>query len=148
MLYTPHFLTGAAIASFVPNPLLFIPLGVASHILLDLTPHNDMDIQPGITLKGIFKLPKKQRLLLFGVMGADFFLMGIAAFWLLFIRKDYVLFAGGLAGIAPDAIEQGMMLFGKSLPGWFDKLQWRVSKKYGFISYPIVSAIALVLLAQ
>lgn len=148
MLYTPHFLTGAAIASLVPNPLLFVPLGVVSHILLDLTPHNDLDIQPGITLKGIFTLPRKHKILLFGVMSIDFLLMGIAAFWLLFIRKDYLLFAGGLAGIAPDAIEQGMMLFGKSLPGWFDKLQWRVSKKYGFISYPIISVGALFLLTR
>ncbi len=115
---------------------------------MDLTPHNDLDIQPGITLKGLFRLPKKQKLLLFGVMSVDFLLMGCAAFWLLFIRKDYLLFAGGLAGIAPDAIEQGMMLFGKSLPGWFDKLQWRVSKTYGFISYPIVSGIALFFLTR
>lgn len=148
MLYTPHFLTGAAIAHVVPNPLLFVPLGVASHILLDLTPHNDFDIQPGITLRGLLHLPKRQKLILFGAMSIDFLLMGMAAFWLVFIRKEYVLFAGGLAGIAPDAIEQGMMLFGKSLPGWFNGLQWRVSKKYGFISYPIVSGAALFFLTR
>lgn len=143
MLYTPHFLAGAAIAVVLPNPFYFIPTGVASHIILDLTPHNDLDIEPGITLKGIFNLPPKQKYALFGVMGLDFLLMGVAAVWLLFFRHQPLLFLGGMAGIAPDAIEQSLMLFGKGLPGWFNTLQWRVSKRYGFLSYPIVSALGL-----
>lgn len=143
MLYTPHFLAGAAIATFVPNPLLFVPAGILSHILLDLTPHNDLDIEPGITLKGLFNLPKKHKIVLFGVVGADFLLLGAVAFWLIIIRQQPLLLLGGVAGIAPDAIEQGLMLFGKELPGWFNALQWRVSKKYGFISYPIVSLLGL-----
>lgn len=143
MLYTPHFLVGAAIASVVPQPALFIPAGVLSHILLDLTPHNDLDIEPGITLDMLLKLPAQKKAFLFGVVGIDIVLMGIAAIWLLFFYRQPLLLIGGLAGIAPDAIEQGLMLFGRELPGWFNALQWRVSKKYGFISYPIVSLIGL-----
>lgn len=39
MLETPHVAVGIAIASKIPNPLLAIPLALASHFILDMTPH-------------------------------------------------------------------------------------------------------------
>ena len=39
MLETPHVAVGAAIASKIPNPFISIPLALASHFLLDITPH-------------------------------------------------------------------------------------------------------------
>jgi hypothetical protein len=39
MLETPHVAVGVAIASKIPNPLISIPLVLASHFLLDMTPH-------------------------------------------------------------------------------------------------------------
>jgi len=39
MLETPHVLVGAAIASKIPNPLISIPLALASHFLLEKIPH-------------------------------------------------------------------------------------------------------------
>jgi hypothetical protein len=51
-----------------------------------------------------------------------------------------------LVAISPDLIEQSLLLIGKKLPAIQDKFQNRVSAKYGFISYPIVSLIALWLL--
>lgn len=142
MLYTPHFLTGAAIARVVPNPYIALPLAVLSHILLDLTPHNDFGIEPGVTMKDLLAFPKKRKMLIFGAVGADMILMIICAVWLWNTYNNVGLLAGGLAGIAPDAVEQGLMVFGLKLPGWFNDLQWRVSAKYGFISYPIVSLLA------
>lgn len=143
MLYTPHFLTGAAIARIFPNPYLYIPTSIASHIALDLTPHNDLEIEPGITLKKLFQLPLKRKLLIFGVVGGDLLLMIGIAIWLWSATHSPALLFGGFAGILPDAAEQGLMVFGRELPGWFNKLQWRVSARYGFLSYPIVSALAL-----
>ena len=39
MLETPHVAVGAAIAVAIPNPYLAIPLALASHMILDHTPH-------------------------------------------------------------------------------------------------------------
>ena len=44
MLETPHVALGAAIASKIPNPFISIPLSLASHFLLDITPHWDPHI--------------------------------------------------------------------------------------------------------
>lgn len=146
MLYTPHFLTGAVILKLVPNPVIGLPLAFLSHIALDLTPHNDFDLRPGITLKEFFKMEKKRRNIIIAALSFDYILTAVLFFWLLITYKNYLLLLGGVVGVLPDAIEQLLMLFGKKLPGWQDKLQFRVSAKYGFISYPIVSFIALYLL--
>lgn len=39
MLESPHVLVGAAIARNIPNPLIAIPLSLASHFVLDILPH-------------------------------------------------------------------------------------------------------------
>lgn len=148
MLYTPHFLTGVAIMKLLPDPKIGLPLALLSHFVLDLTPHNDFDLKPGITLREFFAFPKKRLLIILGVMGADYLLAAISFLWILFHFHQFWLLAGGVVGVLPDLIEQFLMLFGIALPGWQDKLQWRVSAKYGFISYPIVSLIALLLLLR
>lgn len=148
MLYTPHFLTGAAIMRLVPNPVIGLPLSLISHILLDLTPHNDFDLQPGITLKDFFRIERKRRNIIIAVLTADYLLTAVSFIWLFITYQNYLLLLGGVAGILPDVIEQFLMLFGVALPGWQDKLQFRVSAKYGFISYPLVSLIALYLLTH
>ncbi|MBI3955608.1 hypothetical protein HY338_04120 [Candidatus Gottesmanbacteria bacterium] len=146
MLYTPHFLTGAAIMKLFHDPVIGLTLAVLSHFALDLTPHNDFDLKPGITLKEFFAFPKKRLYLILGVMGVDYLLTILSFLWILFHIQNYWLLAGGIVGILPDATEQFLMFFGIALPGWQDKLQWRVSAKYGFISYPVVSLISLYLL--
>lgn len=148
MLYTPHFLTGAAILKLVPNPVIGLPLAFLSHILLDLTPHNDFDLRPGITLREFFKFPSKRRNIILLAMGLDYLFTAICFVWLLTRFNNYWLLTGGVVGILPDAVEQFLMFFGIGLPGWQDKLQWRVSAKYGFISYLVVSLIALYFLLQ
>lgn len=143
MLYTPHFLTGAAIIKTANNPYLGLPLAFLSHIILDLVPHNDFDIKPGITLKEFFKLEKSRRNLIIAALSFDYLLTAVSFIWLLVTFKNIWLIAGGIMGVLPDLAEQFLMLLGVALPGWQDKLQWRVSVKYGFISYPIVSLISL-----
>ena len=148
MLYTPHFLTGAAIMKLVPNPVVGLPLAFLSHILLDLTPHNDFDIRPGITLNEFFKFEPKRKNIILTIMSLDY-LLTIISFILIFLTSNnYLYLVGGVVGVLPDVVEQFLMLFGVALPGWQDKLQWRVSAKYGFISYPIVSLIAIYFLTS
>lgn len=143
MLYTPHFLVGAAIVKLVPNPAVGVPLALLSHFVLDLTPHNDFDLHPGITLKEFFAFPKKRLYFILGVMGVDYLFTIFSFLWIWFHFQNHWLLLGGLAGVIPDMVEQFLMLFGIALPGWQDKLQWRVSARYGFIGYPIVSFLAL-----
>ncbi len=146
MLYTPHFLTGVAIMKLFPDPKIGLPLAFLSHFVLDLTPHNDFDLKPGITLREFFTFPKKRLLTILGVMSVDYLLSAISFLWILFHFHQFWLLAGGVAGVLPDLTEQILMIFGIALPGWQDKLQWRVSAKYGFISYPIISLLSLYIL--
>src|SRR3990167_6062732 len=148
MLYTPHFLAGAVILKYIPNPVIGLPLAVLSHYLLDLTPHHDFDLRPGITLKEFWQTEKKRRNLIIFSLLFDYLLCAATFFWILFSFRSNFLLLGGLVGVIPDAFEQFLMLFGIALPGWQDKLQWRVSAKYGFISYPVVSLIALYILVN
>lgn len=148
MLYTPHFLTGASILKLIPNPYIGLPLALVSHLMLDLIPHNDFDLKPGITLKEFMKEDPKRRNRIIGVLAGDYLLTGIAVLWLFMTYKNIFLVLGGTFGVLPDLVEQFLMLFGIPLPGWQDKIQWRVSAKYGFISYPIVSIIAIYLLIK
>ncbi|KKS46519.1 hypothetical protein A3J20_05160 [Candidatus Gottesmanbacteria bacterium RIFCSPLOWO2_02_FULL_42_29] len=146
MLYTPHFLAGAVILKYIPNPVIGLPLAVLSHYLLDLTPHHDFGLRPGITLKEFWQTEKKRRNLIMAALLFDYLLCAVAFFWIFFSFKNIFLLLGGIGGVLPDALEQFLMLFGIALPGWQDKLQWRVLAKYGFISYPVISGLAIYLL--
>lgn len=46
MLLSPHAVTGATIAAFVPNPALSFPAAIASHFLLDTVPHWQETLPP------------------------------------------------------------------------------------------------------
>ncbi len=148
MLYTPHFLVGAAILKLVPNPVIGLPLVLLSHFALDMTPHNDFEIKPGASLKSILSKKNKQRNFMLVVMSLDAILMIFSFLWILLSKNNYWLLAGGVAGISPDALEQSLLLFGKQIPGLQYNFQWRVSAKYGFIGYPIVSLIAYYIITR
>src|SRR3989344_4193994 len=139
MLYTPHLLTGAVIMKFSPNPVVGITLAFISHFVLDMMPHNDFELEPGITLKEFLNMEKRRRNLIISVLVIDGILAGIAFFWIFFTFNNIWLNLAGVAGVLPDLVEQSLMIFGLALPGWQDKLQFRVSARYGFIYYPIVS---------
>lgn len=147
MLYTPHFLFGAAILKLVPNPYIGIPLALASHFFLDVTPHNDFDIKPGATMKWILSKENKRRNFMLSFMTIDALLMIFSAYWIFTtIPSPILLLSGGVVGTLPDLLEQSLLLFGISLPGWQDKLQWRVQARYGFISYPIVCIVSWIII--
>ncbi|OGG00701.1 hypothetical protein A3D78_04290 [Candidatus Gottesmanbacteria bacterium RIFCSPHIGHO2_02_FULL_39_14] len=146
MLYTPHFLTGALIMKYTQSPLIGIAGAFLSHFALDMMPHNDFGLTPGITLKEFMKMERKRRNLIILAMGTDYFLWVISFIWIFFTFKNWWLILAGMAGVLPDLAEQFLMLFGLALPGWQDKLQFRVSAKYGFIYYPVITGLAIYLL--
>jgi len=87
--------------------------------------------------------------MLFLALGIDGGLLVATFLWILLTRVNpVILLLGGLAAISPDLIEQSLLLFGKQLPAVQDKFQFRVPAKYGFISYPVVSIIAIWLLMK
>ena len=148
MLYTPHLLTGAVIVKYSGNPVIGLPLALISHFILDLMPHNDFGLEPGITIREFLTMEKRRRNLIIGALFGDYILSATAFvfLWIKFTNFWYIL--GGIAGILPDLVEQIFMLFGKALPGWQDKLQFRVSAKYGFIYYPVISVLTVYLLLK
>ena len=148
MLYTPHFLTGAVIMKYSPNPPTGLFLAFLSHFVLDMMPHNDFELRPGITLKEFLKMEKRRRNVIIAALCADYFLAAVTFFWVFFTFKNYWLNLGGITGVLPDLSEQILMLFGVALPGWQDKLQWRVPAKYGFIYYPVVSFLGIYFLLK
>ena len=150
MLYTPHFLVGAAILKYIPNPIIGLPAALLSHVVLDLIPHNDFDITPGMTLKDVFLKDQKKRKILLGALVIDGLLLAVYAIWIYLSNwtnwsnlLKIKMLLGGLVAILPDLIEQSLLVLGKSLPAIQDKFQNRVSAKYGFISYPVVVIIAI-----
>jgi hypothetical protein len=149
MLYTPHFLTGVVIMKYFPNPLVGLPLTLISHVALDLVPHYDFDLTPGMNLKDIFLHDKKTRNFLFGALGIDGILTITSIIWILKnMSNPWMLILGGIIATSPDIFEQSGLLFGNKIPSIQDKFQNRVSAKYGFISYPIVLIIAFLLLLR
>lgn len=146
MLYTPHFLVGAAILKLVPNPLIGVPLAFGSHILLDMIPHNDFGLLPGITLKDIFAKDKKMKTIILTTVGIDIVIMFSFALFLWMTKHNPFILLGGGVGILPDLFDQTLMSIGVPLSSWQNHFQFRVRMRYGFISYPIVVLIALFLL--
>lgn len=58
MLTTPHAIAGATIGALLPDPLLAIPLAVASHFVLDSIPHWQETLAPYIpTRKTYIRIP-------------------------------------------------------------------------------------------
>jgi len=146
MLYMPHFLAGALVMKYSGNPILGLPLAMLSHIILDMMPHNDFEIKPGITIREFLRIEKRRRNLIIAALATDYLLAIIAFFWVFLTFKNAWLNLGGIMGVLPDLTEQILMLFGVALPGWQDKIQFRVPAKYGFIYYPVISVLAIYLL--
>ena len=62
MLYTPHLLTGALVMKYSANPYIGLFSAFISHFILDLMPHNDFGLEPGITLRDFFSELAKNRI--------------------------------------------------------------------------------------
>jgi hypothetical protein len=81
-------------------------------------------------------------------MSIDFLFLLTSFIWIFSSFPNKWLIVEGIVGIFPDAIEQGLLLFGMKIPGWQDKFQFRVSAKWGFYTYFIVSFITIWLLIK
>ena len=111
MILTAHIVTGAAIASGIPNPLLGVPLALLSHFFLDMIPHNAYSI---VNIKGgrwSRAFPDFLR------VGADIFFGFLLVY--LFSARETIAFIGAFSAIMPDGIALMDKIFrknGRALP--------------------------------
>lgn len=118
MLETPHVALGAAIAVAVPNPLISIPLAIASHFLLDMTPHWNPHLNTEMKKYG--KLTNTT----LSVIGLDLACAVILTGLLYKLGgNNSNILMGAFAGILPDVVEGPYFLFGlknKYIKIWID----------------------------
>lgn len=104
MLETPHVAVGAAIASKIPNPLISIPLALASHFILDMTPHWNPHINREIKK---FGKPTTQSVTLIKVDSVIALVLGTAiAFHALPDMHQFVnIMVCSFVAVLPDVVE-------------------------------------------
>lgn len=89
MTATNHYLTGVAIATIVPNPIIALPLAFISHFILDVLPHfGDKDYRQ--------KLPK-----FYWIWRIDFVILCGFLIWT-FMSLPWWFMLAGFLGTSPD----------------------------------------------
>ena len=135
MTATAHALIGASIASRVINPLIGIPLAIASHFAADLIPHWDAGTNH-----------KQKSLMRLKLEATVDVLVGIALVFLIFRSsvEPVYLFSMVLAAQLPDWLEAPSWMFGFKVPpfSWLDylghKLQSRMQLPWGLVTQVVI----------
>src|SRR3989344_8377526 len=96
MILLVHMLVGAAVASYIKNPILAIILAFLSHYFLDFIPHSEYNIENIKKKQWNKSLPDILKLAL------DFF-SGILSI-LLFSSRQPVIFIAAFFAILPDGL--------------------------------------------
>lgn len=131
MLYTPHALTGAAIAYVFPNPFVAIPLSIVSHLFFDVIPHSNPN---PIKAKGFTKY-----LFLTEILVGNIVLLFFARFFSGYDNSlFYLMVACGLGANLPDiltgpyALFRSNFLFSEKIAQFQGKIQNHVKGIYGY----------------
>ena len=100
MLSIAHGTTGAFIAKIIPNPIISIPLVLASHFLEDRVPHWDVG-------RGLGNKTKSKKNAFIQELFIDFPLSIILVFLFFQIGKpfDWHIWLGWFIGLLPDFLE-------------------------------------------
>lgn len=111
MLETPHAVVGAAIAARIPNPLISIPLALASHLILDRIPHWNPHLNTELKLYG--KVTKKSTTIVAIDMVTSIILGSLIAYQAMpdTTQVAHILLVAFVA-VAPDVIEGPYFFFG------------------------------------
>ena len=140
MTATAHALIGASLAVKIANPVIGIPLAIASHYLADLVPHWDAASNH-----------KKKSPLRLKVEATFDVLLGFSLSYLIFGRMvdQIYLFVMIIAAQLPDWLEAPSSKFGIRIPPftWVEwlghKLQWRLQLPWGLVTQIVVITILL-----
>ncbi len=112
MLLTNHTLTGVLLGLTIDNPLVLAPTAVASHLLLDATPHFGTQ-----TIKASF--PRGRAFILIGAVdfGASVAVTAVAC--LLWPARIPAVLVGVLGACLPDLTYIPLVIFGRgNLERW------------------------------
>lgn len=119
MLETPHVAVGAAIATKIPNPLVAIPLALASHFILDRIPHWNPHSYTEIEKRG--KISQNTTMIALVDVGLS---LALGFFVASRSLPDYghaaIILAACLAAVVPDVVKSPFFLWGVR-KGWIRK---------------------------
>lgn len=146
MLETPHVAAGAAIATKVGNPLLALPLALASHFLLDTVPHWNPHLNK--ELKSLGKVSKSSTILVtidsFSAIGVGLLFASTAPD----MTKAITILAGAFLGVLPDVVEAPYYFLGQRNAAiekfikWQKSIQWDTNPIFGFATQILVIALS------
>ena len=130
MFLTPHVAVGVAIGSLIPNPVIAVPLALASHFVLDAVPHwDDIGLGRLNQRQGRIPGPPFRRILLDFLLALSFVL-----FFVYWSMPDWGvavnISACAIAAILPDAYYIPVAFFGWrwGFVMWVVRLQSRVQQ--------------------
>ncbi len=143
MLTTPHTAAGAALGAALGDPLLVIPVAIASHFILDSVPHWQETLAPYIpTKKTYIRVPIDIALAIaLTVWSAHLQPMHIEAIWI-----------GAISANAPDIdsvivivpkLKQGIV---KKYWDWHCKIQRETSSTWGVMAQLAIVALSIAII--
>ena len=143
MTATAHALIGASIAAKITNPIIGIPLAIASHFAADLIPH--WDAGTNHKNKSLMRLKFEATLDV---------LLGFALVLLIFrniaVANPLYLFSMVIAAQLPDWLEAPSWMFGFKIPpfSWMDflghKLQSRLQLPWGLVTQVVTVGLLVI----
>jgi len=113
MILTTHAITGATLASLMPNhPVLGFVAGFTSHFLLDAIPHWDYPISSmktdqdnplnnSMVVNKYFYID----LIKFGIDGLLGLFLSFVLFGVIHQSSPFIIFIGAIGGMAPDVLQ-------------------------------------------
>lgn len=143
MLTTPHAVTGAAIATLVPNPVVAIPLAILSHYALDTVPHWQETLAPYTpTTKTWIRIPIDIALSLTLVyLIARHHPAQIGVIWASAIAAN-VPDLDSLLVLTPALLQKGII---KKYWDWHCNIQNETSSWFGVVTQLIVISLGLLI---
>lgn len=151
MLELPHALVGAAIATAIPNPIISLPLSLASHFLTEYIPHWNPHLYTEVTTSG--RVSRSS----FFIILTDSSLALLSGSWIALgvwpdVGRTATILAACFLAVLPDVIEIPFFFLGLK-PKWIEKIvyfqrghQWNVQPIWGILFQLLVVTLSLILI--
>lgn len=145
-------MVGAAIATLIPNPLISLPLSLASHFITDYIPHWNPHINT--ELKSAGKISTRSKIIIMADSGLAL-MVGtiIASHYLPDTNRFIVMLMCCFLAVSPDVAEIPYYFLGMKKVHWISRLiswqrthQWNVAPIWGFLAQLIVIVVSALLI--
>lgn len=147
MLETPHVLIGAAIATAIPNPVVALPLALASHFITEYIPHWNPHLFT--ELKTLGRVSHRS----LTIVTIDASLALAVGTWIaLHSPQPSIVLAACLLAVLPDVLEIPYFFFNwhpkfeERLVLWQRAHQWNVKPILGILTQILVIAISALII--